>query len=146
MLPWKPAHRREVPVSIGEKMEEKDEEEPAQGERKSFTPPSAKELTFKEITGKEERVAVVGTLLSVNKAEMSGRLSDESLECGLVFTEGEQLLGLKEGTIVRVLGKPSKKERILSIEVEILQELKGFDSNLYTKVKELEKKHYSAME
>jgi len=133
-------------------MEEKDEEpeeeredRPAGRERKSFTPQSAKELQLKEITGKEERVAAVGTLVSIDKAAMSGKLSDAGTECSLVFTEGEQLLGLKEGSIVRVIGKPSKKGG-LSIEAEIVQELKGFDSNLYTKVKELEKKHYSALE
>ena len=108
-------------------------------EKKEFRAPSARELSLKEITGKEERVAVIGTLVSVNKKEMNGVLSDETLECELVFTEGEQLLGLKEGKILRVIGKPSKKEK-LSIEVEILQELKDFDSNLFKKVKELEKR------
>ena len=123
-------------------MEEETGDKPAQGERRPFTPPSAKELSLKELTGKEGRVAVVGTLASVNEKEMGGKLSGEGVECGLVFTEGRQLLGLKEGMIVRVIGEPSKVKGRLSIEVDILQELKGFDSNLYGKVKELEKKRY----
>lgn len=122
---------------MGEETEDEFKEEPIEGERKPFRLSPAKELFLKEVTGKEERVAVIGTLVSVNKKEMSGVLSDETLECELVFTEGEQLLGLKEGKILRVIGKPSKKPR-LSIEVEILQELKDFDSNLFKKVKELE--------
>jgi len=110
-----------------------------------FTPPSARELSLKEITGKEERVAVIGTIVSIDKPAMSGKISADGLECTVSFTEGEQLLGLKEGAVMRVIGKPLKQEK-LSIEAEIVQELKGFDSNLYSKVKELEKKYYGGRE
>ena len=111
------------------------------GERRPFRMPASKELSLGEITGKEQTVAVTGTLISLNKTEMSGILSDESMQAQLTFTEGEQLLGLREGRVVRIIGKPAKKGK-LSIEAEIVQELKGFDSNLYRKVRELEKKHY----
>ncbi len=114
-------------------------------ERTPFTPPSASELSLKEISDKAERVAVVGEIVSIDKPAMSGRISSDGIECTVSFTEGEQLLGLREGSIVRVIGKPLKQEK-LSIEADIVQELKGFDSNLYSKVKELEKKYYGGRE
>ena len=115
-------------------------EEDAKMPRQQFRPPSAKNLSLKELTGKEERVAVIGEIVSIDKPEMSGKISSEGIECMITFTEGEQVLGLSTGSIVRVIGKPSK-EKGLELEADIVQELKGFDSNLYNKVKELEKAH-----
>jgi hypothetical protein len=114
---------------------------PSRGDRAPFKIESAKECSLKEITGKEKKVAVIGTLKSVDRKDMQGILSDGTEECIVVFTEGDMLPGLKEGMVLRVIGAPSKKPK-LSIEAEIVQELKGFDSNLYKKVKELEKKHF----
>jgi len=108
--------------------------------RPQFRPPSAKDLLLKEVTGKEERVAVIGEIVSIDKPEMTGKILSEGTECMVSFTEGEQVLGLSVGSIVRLIGKPSRKKE-LEIEAEIVQELKGFDSNLYNKVKELEKEH-----
>ncbi|MEM0359929.1 MAG: hypothetical protein QXK06_01150 [Candidatus Diapherotrites archaeon] len=121
------------------------EEKTSSKEKNSFKIEPAKESSLKEITGREKRIAVVGTLVSINKKEMQGLFSDGSSDCSIVFTESEMMPGLKAGIIVRVIGKPSKKPR-LSIEAEIVQELKGFDANLYKKVRELEKKQFGGKE
>ncbi len=111
--------------------------------QKKFRFPAAKELSLSEITGKEEFVAVIGTISKLDRSGMTAKLSDNGFECELQFTEGEQLLGLSEGATVRIIGTPSKNEK-LSIEVEMAHELKGFDSNQYGKIKELEKKVYGS--
>lgn len=106
-----------------------------------FTPPVSKELSLKDLSGEEKRVAVIGTLESLNRKEITGMLKSGGKKCSLVFTEGEQLEGLKNGTVLRVIGEPNNADG-LAIEAEIVQELKDFDSNLFSKVKELEKKHF----
>jgi len=109
--------------------------------QKKFRFPAAKELALSEVTGKEEFVAVIGKISKLDKPGMTGKLESIGAQCSLMFTEGDQLLGLSAGATVRIIGKPSKAER-LSIEVEMAHELKGFDSNQYSKIKELEKKIY----
>jgi len=111
--------------------------------QKKFRFPAAKELALNEVTGKEEFVAVIGSVSKLDKPGMTGKLESIGAQCKLQFTEENQLLGLSEGATVRVIGKPSRNEKI-SIEVEMAHELKGFDSNQYSKIKELEKKLYGS--
>ncbi len=118
---------------------------PEEDNSNGFTPPSAKELFLTEVTGKEEMVAVTGSLKRLDKKESLGILSQNGLECSLLFSSPEQFSSLNENSIVRAIGKPSK-EKGLSIEVEIAQELKDFDSELYERVKGLEKRHYGDTE
>ncbi|MCX6802118.1 MAG: hypothetical protein NT067_03300 [Candidatus Diapherotrites archaeon] len=67
---------------------------PSRGDRGAFKIESAKECSLKEITGKEKKVAVIGTLKSVDKKDMQGVLSDGTEECIVVFTEGDMLPGV----------------------------------------------------
>lgn len=96
----------------------------------------AKECFINEIKGNETRVAIIASVISVNRAEKTALVSDNAGEALLKFDDSAKMRGIKEGTIFRIIAKPITSEP-LTLQVELAQELKDFDANLFKKVKKL---------
>jgi len=99
----------------------------------------AEEKPLDELTGIEKRVAVIGTVSSLDKEKMKGVLADGKTEAVLLFSGEEKLALAKEKSTVRVIGKPEAGEKV-SIAVESIHELEGFDRALFDRVRSAEKK------
>lgn len=96
----------------------------------------AKECFINEIKGNETRVAIIASVVSINRAEKTALVSDNSSEALLKFGDSAKMRGIKEGTILRIIAKPLASEPI-TLQVEVAQELKDFDANLFKRVKKL---------
>jgi len=109
-------------------------EEPVEETQPKRVP--AKECFINEIKGNETRVAIVASVVSVNRAKKTALVSDNAKEALLKFDDLAKMRGIKEGTILRVIAKPLSLQPV-TLQVELAQELKDFDANLFKKVKEL---------
>ena len=96
----------------------------------------ARECFINEIKGNETRVAIVVSVVSLNRAAKNAVVSDGSGEAVLTFDNTAKMRGIAEGMVLRVIGKPLATKP-LTLEVELTQELKDFDANLFKKVKNL---------
>ncbi len=96
----------------------------------------AKERFIKEIKGNETRVAIVVSVISVNRAEKTAVVADSTGEAIIRFNSTAEMRGFKEGKIFRIFAKPINLKP-LTLQFELAQELKDFDANLFRKVKEL---------
>lgn len=96
----------------------------------------ARECFLNEIKGNETRVAIIVSVVSVNRASKNAIVSDGTAEAVLVFDDSAKMKGLQHGKILRVFAKPSAMNPI-TLNVELAQELKDFDANLFRRVKEL---------
>ena len=96
----------------------------------------AKECFLNEIKGNETRVAIVVSVVSLNRAKKNAIVSDGSDEAVLIFDNTAKMGAIKEGMALRAVARPINL-RPLSLQVEVTQELKDFDANLFQKVKSL---------
>ena len=103
-------------------------------EEASFKRVPAEELSVEDFTGKEKRAAVIGRLKELNRHDLKAKLSGETKGLKLLFKDLSQMKGISEGSTVRVIGVPAGD----SLEVETVHELKGFDAQLFEKVKRIE--------
>ena len=104
----------------------------------SFRRQPALEVKVSEIRGQDQPLALLGQVKAVKPEEMQAVLSDESGEVKLSFEEAIRLDKLKEGELVRVIGKPFLKDDETRINVEAIHGMAGLDLELYRRVKELE--------
>ncbi len=113
--------------------------EEADAAKEQFKRIPAEEKSLSELGGREKRVAVIGTIVSLQPAELKGVLSDGSGEAFLEFPGKEKFSQAKEGSTVRVIGKPRLEEKPV-LQVETVHLLQNFDKALFERVKALEKK------
>lgn len=98
-----------------------------------------RERQIAQITGEEYRVRVLGTVVDVDEGNSSALLDDGTGRATLLFADPEQFEELKEGKLVRVIGK-ARKEAEVEIEVEIVQDMGKLDLGLYEQVRYIEDK------
>jgi hypothetical protein len=98
-----------------------------------------KERQISEISEKDYRVLVLGTIVDLDEADSSALLDDGTARAILLFADPEQLGAVKEGERVRVIGK-ARREGEVEIEVEIIQDMSGLDLGLYEQVRYMEEK------
>lgn len=106
-------------------------------ERKKRVP--GKERQIAAITGDEYRVRVLGTIVDIDTANSSGLLDDGTARATILFADPDQFEAVKEGKLVRIIGKV-RKEAEVEIEVEIIQDMRELDLGLYEQVRYLEEK------
>ena len=97
----------------------------------------AKELKVSELSPEEGLVALLGTLKEVKAGEAI--LEDESGSVKLSFPEG-LADNLKEGSLVRVIGRRILNDNETRFNVEAVHDMAGLDLALYQKVKALEQR------
>jgi hypothetical protein len=87
-----------------------------------------------EINDEDFRVRVIGTIVSVAPNE---RLLDDGTGTINVVTDQK----LEVGDLVRVIGRVFRKDdSTFELVAEIIQGMKGLETDLYNKVRELQKK------
>ncbi len=91
----------------------------------------AKEKFISEINGSETRVCFIASVIANNEEGII--VSDATAEA--VLKPSRESKKLKEAHIYRIIARPVSVKPLL-LELELAQELKDFDSNLYKKVKE----------
>jgi|GEM_PF-2932791 len=96
----------------------------------------AKECFLDEIKGNETRVAVIVNIVSLNRLAKTAIVSDGTAEAVLAFEDISKMKGLQRGMVLRVFAKPSAVKP-LTLNIELAQELKDFDANLFREVKKL---------
>ena len=94
----------------------------------------AAERLVSEITAQDMRVRVIGTV--VDKREGRIVLDDGTGKIDVTF---EQPPEVEPQKIVRVFGRVISMEGGLELQGEVVQDLDGFDLDLWKKVKDLEK-------
>ena len=107
-------------------------------EKDKFKRLPAEEKFLAELTGREKRVSVIGSIGSVNEKNQSALFNDGTAEISVIFSAG-QLPKIKSGATFRIIGKPVPGEKI-SLEAETVHELQDFDSALFERVRAVEKK------
>jgi len=96
----------------------------------------AKECFLNEIKGNETRIAVIVSVVSLDRAKKTAIVSDGTSEALLLFDNSDKVRAVKAGTTIRAIARPVNLKP-LSLQVELTQELKDFDANLFKKVKAL---------
>lgn len=98
----------------------------------------AKELKISELSAEEGPAALLGRINGVKDGEAV--LEDESGKVKLSFGEGASPENLKEGALVRAIGRRILNDNETRFNVEALHEMAGLDLDLYQKVKALERR------
>lgn len=91
-----------------------------------------KERTIKELSEKDIRVAVLGTVVNVNGDRLVLDDGTDSIEV-LLPPETK----VDQNQLVRVIGRIRSTEGALHIEAEAVQNMTGLDVNLYKSLKKL---------
>lgn len=100
--------------------------------------PSA-ERSIKNITEKDFRVRVTGTVVDRDTANSSIMLDDGTGRLIAFFADSDQFALAEAGRLIRVIGRVRKEENI-EIDVEIVQDMSKLDLGLYEQVKYLSEK------
>jgi hypothetical protein len=94
----------------------------------------ALEKTVSEMTPQDMRVRVIGTVLDRKEERLV--LDDGTGKIDVSFEKPPEVGNQK---LVRVFGRVISMEGGLELQGEVIQELDGFDLDLWKKVRELEK-------
>jgi hypothetical protein len=97
----------------------------------------ARELKVSELSQEDGLAALTGRLKELKEKEAV--LEDESGQVKLSFPE-EKAENLKEGGLVRVIGRRLLNDNETRFNVEAVHDMAGLDLALYQKVKALEQK------
>jgi len=97
------------------------------------------EKEIKDISGDDFRVRILGTVVEMNREEDGAVVDDGTGRAVVQFSDPEQFKNLKEGEVIRVIGRiiPGD-ERV--IDAEIVQDMSKLDVNLHKQVKYIEEK------
>ncbi|MCX8190084.1 MAG: hypothetical protein N3F05_02530 [Candidatus Diapherotrites archaeon] len=105
------------------------------GTEKQFKRTPAKECYLNEITGSERRIAAIVSIISLNPEAKTVLVSDGTAEAIAICERSEIFSRFKKGAIMRIIANPLSTAPI-KLNLEIAQELKDFDANLFRKVKQ----------
>jgi len=97
------------------------------------------EKKIAEIDENDYRVRVTGVVVDKNGSDLLAMIDDGSGRIKALFSRKEDFEQAEEEKLVRVIGKVIKEEE-LALDVEIIQDMQDLDTELYDKVKEIEKK------
>ncbi|MEM4663052.1 MAG: hypothetical protein QXM75_03450 [Candidatus Diapherotrites archaeon] len=117
-------------------MEEEFDIGSAEPEQHTIKRQPAVECFLNEVKGSERRIAAVVSVVAVNPSANTMLVSDGTSEAVVVAEDSTKIKKLKPGTIVRIIASPSNTSP-LTLNLEIVQELKEFDPSLFRKVKEI---------
>ena len=106
-------------------------------ERKKRLP--GKERQIAEIIREDYRVRVLGTIIDIDEANSLALLDDGTGRATILFADPDQFEAVKEGKLVRVIGKV-RMEGEIEIEVEIIQDMSKLNLGLYEQVMYIEEK------
>ncbi len=98
----------------------------------------AKEISLKGAQGERGRVAVLGTIVSLNRNNLEAIIADEDVHAKLLFAEGKQFDSVNEKDLCRIIGKGFFNNNELTINVEAVHPINGLDLPLWKRVRELE--------
>ena len=99
---------------------------------------AAAEKTIKEIKPEDIRVRILGTILALSEGEMI--IDDGSGKLEIFFDDQQQLVNLREGQFVRVVTRVLPLTNGFEARGEVVQNLDGFDLQLWRKAKEFLRK------
>jgi uncharacterized protein YdeI (BOF family) len=94
----------------------------------------AKQVLAKDLSQDLSRVALVGTVVSRNDTVMSFLLDDGSGTVNIIVNDADMFGLLKDGQIVRVLGRIWGEGEDIEIQGDIVQDFSNLDLNLFKKV------------
>jgi uncharacterized protein YdeI (BOF family) len=94
----------------------------------------AKHSSVKELSKDLNRVALVGTIVSRNDTVMSFLLDDGSGTVNVIVNDADMFSLLKDGQIVRVLGRIWGEGTDIEIQGDIVQDFSKLDLNLFKNV------------
>ncbi|MBN1159756.1 MAG: replication protein RepA [Candidatus Diapherotrites archaeon] len=100
----------------------------------------AKERAIGEIKSFDKRVALIGNIVGVDIDNAEAKMDDNTGTILLIFTDLEMLKKIQTGRLTRVIGRPYNSQKGNVINVEVAQDIDGFDTNTYKRIKELEAK------
>ena len=89
---------------------------------------------IKEINGDMGRVCVLGTVVNKNQEIGSVILDDGEATVLVLLNNPQDVEKLKEGQLVRVLGKVWGSEGEIELQAELVQDFSKIDRELYNKV------------
>lgn len=88
-----------------------------------------------ELTDDDYRVRVIGTVVNVSSEE---QILDDGTGTINIVTDQK----LEVGARIRAIGRIFRKDDgTIELNAEIIQDMKGLDTELYNKVRELQKKY-----
>jgi len=105
----------------------------------SFKRKPATEVSIEKAKESRGRLALIASLAKADKGTGETVLEDKGANIAATFP-GDQLKTLEKGMTVRAIGKMSHDTEVF--EGETITELKGFDYNLFERVKKVEKEFY----
>ena len=83
---------------------------------------------------KENRIAIVGTVISKNPEIASFILDDGESKVLVITNSNQDFEKVKEGQFIRVLGKVWGEADEAEVQAEIVQDFNQLDKELYTKI------------
>ncbi len=103
----------------------------------------AKDLTISEVSGDGERVAVLCTVVEFEPNRMEGKIDDGTGMATFILEDSLFAEKIREGGLVRVVGRAYKSEDGLLIRAEVIQDMSEVDPALYAQIRELERRVYN---
>ena len=107
---------------------------------------TAKEVSLKEAQSERGRIAILGTIVSLNRNNLEAIIADEDVHAKLLFADKAQFDAVNEKDLCRVIGKGFFNNNELTINVEAIHRMNGLDLSLWKKVKRVESKHWGKQE
>jgi hypothetical protein len=97
-----------------------------------------KEISLSEVTPELERVSVIGKLKESNKDLSECVLEWKGFSLKVRFAEKSHLREVQKGDFLRIIGKPFNEGKEVFLFAELMQKLKGFNEELFERVKRFE--------
>jgi hypothetical protein len=107
---------------------------PEQQEKQFRKRAPSKQVLIKNITKDLPRVAVVGTIVSRNETIFSFLLDDGSGTVNIIMNDAEKFEQLKDGQVVRVLGRLWGEGEDIELQGDIVQDFTKIDLSLFKEV------------
>lgn len=92
------------------------------------------EKNISDITEKDYRVRLFGMVIETDTGNNFLLLDDGSGRIGIMFSDPENIEGISNGNLIRVIGKVRPGEE-LTIEAEIINDMSKIDIELYKQAK-----------
>ena len=94
----------------------------------------SKPVLIKGLTKDMKRVSLIGTLISKNDSILSFLIDDGTGTVNVINNDADRFGQLREGQIVRVLGRIWGEEDEIEIQGDIVQDFSKLDMNLFKQV------------
>ena len=106
-----------------------------QPEKKQFKKREpSKQVLVKNLTKDMKRVALIGTLVSKNDNILSFLIDDGTGTVNVIINDADMFGQLREGQIVRVLGRLWGEDADIEIQGDIVQDFSKLDMTLFKQV------------